>query len=88
MAYGPSGGVLGVFQACSWCYRHQFEAGGNVSIINSKIHLREISFNAYFKAIFRLNSLSGSTAGRCMELKPLPVLIHRSYRSAGIGKDQ
>ena len=27
----------------------------------------------YFKAIFGLNSLSGSTADTCKELKPLPV---------------
>ena len=43
------GGVLGVFQACPWFYRRPFEVGGNVFILNSKIHLREISFNAYRK---------------------------------------
>ena len=42
-------GVLGVFQARLWFYRHPVEVGGNVFIIHSKIHLREISFNAYRK---------------------------------------
>ena len=48
-----------------------FEAGGAVFIINSKIHLRKISFNAYFNTIFGLNSVTGSTADRCTELKPV-----------------
>ena len=63
-----------------------FEVGGSEFIMNSKIHLRKISLKAYFKSIlhyFGPNSLSGSTADGCMELKPDFDLINRSHRSAG-----
>ena len=63
-----------------------FEVGGAEFIMNSKIHLRKISLKAYFKTIlhyFGLNSLSGSTADVCTELKPVLDLINQSHRSAG-----
>ena len=49
-----------------------FEGGGAVFIKNLKMHLRKISFTAYFKAIvhyFSLNSLLDSTGDRCTGLK-------------------
>ena len=45
-----------------------FEACGAVFIVNSKIHLRKISWNEYLKPIlhyFGVNSISGLTADRC-----------------------
>ena len=63
-----------------------FEVGGAVFIMNLKIHLKKLSFKAYFKAIlhyFGLNSHSGSTADGCMELKPVLDLMNRSHQLAG-----
>ena len=63
-----------------------FEVGGAKFIMNSKINLRKINFEAYFKAIlhyFGLNPLSGSAGDGWTEVTPVFDLINRSHRSVG-----